>query len=56
MNDNIGMTTEDYFYNSLFNNPTLGGIKFDIIRKNIHTRTKRLEDEYDIVLYNGDSI
>ena len=56
INNNFGYTTEDYFYNSMYDNPTLGGIKFDTIRKNIHTRTKRMEDEFDIVLYNGDSI
>ena len=54
--DNIGMTTEEYFYNSLFENPKLGNIKFDSISKNIHTKTKRLEDEYDIVMYNGNCI
>ena len=54
--DNIGMTTEEYFYNSLYDNPKLGKIKFDSISKNIHTKTKRLEDEYDIVMYNGDCI
>ncbi len=54
--DNAGMTTEEYFYNSMSDNPILGGIRFDTIRKNIHTKTRRLEDEYDIVLYNGDSI
>lgn len=56
INNNFGYTTEDYFYNSMYDNPVLGGIKFDTIRKNIHTRTKRMEDEFDIVLYNGDSI
>lgn len=54
--DNTGLTTEEYFYNSMLDNPVLGGIRFDTIRKNIHIKTKRLEDEYDIVLYNGDSI
>ncbi len=56
MSNNLGESTEDYFYNSMLDNPVLGGIKFDTIRKNIHTRTKRMEDEFDIVLYNGDSI
>ena len=54
--DNIGMTTEDYFYNSLYHKPVLGNIKFDSITKNIHIKTKRLEDEFDIVMYNGDCI
>ena len=32
------------------------GIKYDTISKNIHIKRKRLEDEFDVVLYNGNSI
>ncbi|MFP5040586.1 hypothetical protein [Parasediminibacterium sp. JCM 36343] len=53
---NNGMATEDYFFNSLLDNLELGGITFDSISKNIHTKTKKLEDEYDIVMYNGNSV
>jgi hypothetical protein len=33
-----------------------GAIKYDKISKNIHIVTKKLEDEFDIVMYNGNSI
>ena len=56
ISNNNGSSTEDYFYNSLFDNPVLGGIKYDTIKKNFYSVTKRLEDEYDIVIYNGNCI
>ena len=56
MSHNFGSAVEDYFYNSMADNPTLGGIQFDDIGRNVQRRSKRLEDEYDIVLYNGDCI
>ena len=40
----------------MLDNPKLGGIEFDSISKNVHRRANRLEDEYDIVLYNGDCV
>jgi hypothetical protein len=54
--NNVGYTTEEYFYNCLVDNPVLNGIKFDEVQKNIHIKSKRSQDEYDLVLYNGDSI
>ena len=56
MSNNYGSGVEDYFYNSMADNPTLGGIQFDDIGRNVQRRSKRLEDEYDIVLYNGDCV
>jgi hypothetical protein len=53
---NIGFVTEDYFYNALADKMEFGGIKYDQISKNIHVKTKKLEDEFDIVMYNGNSI
>jgi hypothetical protein len=53
---NLGFVTEDYFYNSLSDKMKFGGIKYDKISKNIHTVSKKLEDEFDVVLYNGNSI
>ena len=54
--DNNGSNAEEYFFNSLQTTPVLGGIKFDDVKKNIHAIKLRLEDEYDIVMYNGDCI
>jgi hypothetical protein len=53
---NLGFVTEDYFYNSLSDKMKFGGIKYDKISKNIHTVSKKLEDEFDVVMYNGNSI
>jgi hypothetical protein len=53
---NLGETTEEYFYNSLSTTMLFGGIKYDYISKNIRARRTRLQDEFDIVLYNGNSI
>jgi hypothetical protein len=56
MAENHGYTTEDYFFNSLHDTKILGKVKYDDIAKNIHIKSKRLEDEFDIVMYNGNSI
>ena len=54
--DNNGSNTEDYFYNSLLDNPVLGGIKYDSISKNLEIRSKRTQGEFDLVMFNGESI
>ena len=56
ISNNMGLSAEEYFYNSLADSLQLGGIHFDEIGKNVQKKSKRLEDEYDIVLYNGDCI
>ena len=56
MANNHGESTEEYFYNSLYDDPRLGNIKFDEITKNIHGKVARLEDEFDIAMYNGNNI
>jgi hypothetical protein len=53
---NNGEFAEYYFYNALRETMTLGDIKYDFIEKNIHQRSKRLQDEFDVVMYNGNSI
>jgi hypothetical protein len=57
MSNNIGSFAEEYFYNSI----EKGGVnffgkKFDDIEKNVKQIWKKLKDEYDIVLYNDDSL
>jgi len=54
--DNNGSNTEDYFYNSLLDNPVFGGIKYDSISKNLEIRSKRSQGEFDLVMFNGESI
>ena len=54
--DNNGSNAEEYFFNSLEEKPVLGGVRYDSIKRNVHAIRFRLEDEYDIVMYNGNSI
>jgi hypothetical protein len=51
-----GQSTEEYFFNSLFDNPRLGNIKFDEISRNLHNKLHNLEDEFDITMFNGNNI
>lgn len=49
-------TTEDFFFNSLKHNPSINGIQFDFIDKNVHRFKNGIEEEYDILLVNGKDI
>lgn len=51
-----GFFAEQFFAQSLTNKKSLGGIKFDEIETNLKHKRKGLTDEFDIVMYNGDSI
>ena len=54
--NNIGSITEEYFFNCLFEKPVFGGITYNKVRRNIGGVGLKSEDEFDIVMYNGDSI
>ena len=54
--NNIGSITEEYFFNSLFDKPVFGGVKYNKVKRNIGGVGLNSEDEFDIVMYNGDSI
>ena len=56
MANSHGQSTEEYFYNSLAENPRLGNIKFDEISRNLHYKIANLEDEFDITMFNGNNI
>ena len=56
MANSHGQSTEEYFYNSLVENPRLGNIKFDEISRNLHYKIPNLEDEFDITMFNGSNI
>jgi len=57
MANSHGSFAEEYFFNSFEEDEhNFFGEHFDEIRKNIHGKKKDLEDEYDIVLYNGVSV
>jgi len=55
--NNQGCFAEEYFYNSFdYGEQNFFGEHFDSIEKNLKCKTKKLRDEYDIVLYNGTSV
>ncbi len=58
---NIGISNGDFaeelFFNSLYANPFLGGLRYDSVERNVPNRRRhRDEGEYDIVMYNGDTV
>lgn len=53
---NLGHTAEEFFFYALSDNKRLGDIQFDDIELNVRAKFRTVEDEFDIVLYNGDSI
>jgi hypothetical protein len=53
---NLGSVAEEFFYYALMEKKTLGNITFDDIRYNVFSKTKKLEDEFDIVMFNGNSV
>ena len=55
--NNHGSFAEEYFFNAFENGKqNFFGEKFDEIRKKIYHKRRNIEDEYDIVLYNGVSV
>jgi hypothetical protein len=53
---NQGDVAEEFFFNSLVDDPHLGGIHFDDISKNESKQRGKLQEEYDIVMTNGNAI
>ena len=53
---NQGDVAEEFFFNSLADDPHLGGIHFDDISKNDYKQRGKLQEEYDIVMTNGNAI
>ena len=56
ISNNQGDIAEEFFYNSLADKPSLAGINYDFIDKNVTRRKDKIEDEYDILLVNGKDI
>ncbi|MEA2049893.1 MAG: hypothetical protein U9O56_04110 [Campylobacterota bacterium] len=58
ISNNQGDIAEEFFYNSLAHDPTLAGISYDHIDKNItrHSKSSNIQDEFDLVLVNGKDI
>lgn len=51
-----GSASEELFFNALSAEKRLGHVHFDDITRNMHTKRERREDEYDIVLRNGEAL
>lgn len=56
MSNNKGEEVEEYFYNSLISNTKIGDMSFDIIDKNTKRHTGNVQDEFDIILINGNAV
>jgi len=55
--NNHGSFAEEYFFNSFENGEhNFFGEKFDFIRKSVKSVIRGIDDEYDIVLFNGASV
>jgi len=52
MGKSNGEYAEDFFYTALEKAMQVGKYKFDYISRNMHLKRKKLEGEYDIILYN----
>ena len=56
ISNNQGRAAEDFFFHSLKHNPVVNGIRFDFVDKNVHRYRNGIEDEFDILLVNGEEI
>lgn len=56
MSNNQGDVAEEFFYNSMKVKPSLAGIDYDFIDKNVTRSKNNIEDEYDILMVNGEDV
>ena len=56
MGNNQGEVAEEYFVNSLKDVLKIGELNFDYLLENVHLQTKKINDEFDILLVNGSSV
>lgn len=56
ISQNQGDVAEEFFFNSLVNNTHLGPIKFEDIMMNFQKHRGNVQEEYDLVMTNGDAI
>ena len=56
ISNNQGDSTEEFFYRSLLKNANLGNLHFDTVYRNLPSHKGKLQDEFDIVLVNSDSV
>ena len=53
---NQGDVAEEFFFNSLVDDAHLGAIYFDDIATNMKKHRGKIQEEYDLVMTNGDAI
>ena len=56
ISNNQGDVTEEYFVNSLKNRLQIGDMKFDVLLSGVELKTKKIRDEFDILLVNGNTL
>ena len=56
ISNNQGKIAEEFFYNSLQNEPILAGKRLDLIDNNPLRTHEKIREEYDLILHNGDSV
>lgn len=56
ISNNQGDIAEEFFYRSFLKNPTLGTMQFDSVSRNLNNKKGNVQEEYDLVLINGDSL
>jgi len=54
--NNQGDSAEEFFYRSLLDNAYLGNMHFDTIYRNLPSCKGKLQDEFDVVLVNDNSV
>ncbi len=53
---NLGHAAEEFFSNSLQKNKKLGKVKFDAVALQLKGHKGKVQDEFDVVMYNGNSV
>ncbi len=53
---NLGDAAEDFFAHTLQEKKKLGGIQFDAVALQLKAHKGKVQDEFDIVMYNGHAI
>ncbi|GHV68095.1 hypothetical protein FACS1894199_14820 [Bacteroidia bacterium] len=56
ISNNNGYFAEEYFINALQKKKTFAGIRYDYVDPNMKHRLGNVQDEFDIVMFNGSSI
>ncbi len=56
MSKNQGDVAEEFFFNSLIDDTHLGSIHFDDIATNMKKHRGQIQEEYDLVMTNGDAV